>query len=166
MAGAQFTIDLSVRQIEIPIGCYRTADPSPYFMKKVIEAYDDADTPGRAEILMKYAASWPRVCVSLADHNNKRKIMHRRKFMLDLRLDRAKRARVDGPLAEPASGAPTIIILPDMVRPDVAIPIAFFAMPVAEFPTVIPLHNIVINIDSLLGPDEEPVDAASDPYHH
>jgi hypothetical protein len=166
MAGAQFTIDLSVSQIEIPIGCYHTADPSPHFMKKVIEAYDDADTPGRAKILMKYAASWPRVCVSLADHNNKRKIMHRRKFKLDLRSDRIKRARRDGPLAEPASGAPTIIILPDMVRPDVAIPIAFFAMPVAEFPTVIPLHNIGINIDSMSGPDEEPVDAAIDPYYY
>ncbi len=115
---------------------------------------------------MKYAASWPRVCVFLGGHNNKRKLINRRKFTSDLKSDRTKRARIDGPLAEPASGAPTIIILPDMVRPDVAIPIAFFAMPVAEFPTVIPLHNIGINIDSMSGPDEEPVDAASGPYYH
>ena len=165
MAGrVRFTIELSVRQVDIPVGVYKSADPSPNFMRKVTEAYKDADVPGRAEILMKYAGEWPRVCVLLGGHLNEQKIKSRKRFMLDIKADRLKRARLDGPLAGPASAAPAVITLPDMVRPAVAIPVAFFAMPVAEFPPVIPLHNLCLNIDSMSEPDAEPVDAASDPY--
>ncbi len=142
MAGTRFTIDLSVRQIEIPIGAYRSADPSPNFMKNVINAYNDADVPGRAKLLMKFAAQWPKVLVLLGDHNNEQKVASRKRFMRSLEADRLKRARLAGPLAGPASAAPDVITLTDIVRP--AVP--------------------VVDIDSTSEPEAEPADATTDPY--
>ena len=117
MAVAWFVIDVSSRQVDIPIGAYRHTEPSPNFMQNVIAAYNDADIPARAELLMRYAASWPRVCVLLGDHNNETKCKSRKRFMQDLDRARLKRARLAGPLAGPASDAPAVIVLPDMVRP-------------------------------------------------
>jgi hypothetical protein len=100
--------------VDIDIGGYRTKEPSPSFMVKVIRQYEAGDVLGRSKVLMRFAGYWPRVLVCLGDHINAKKIKNKRRFAATLKTAARLRVRLEGPLAKPVSDTPGVIPLHDL----------------------------------------------------